>query len=48
MTKNTNIFFTIICYMHTLMHKFQTSFSALIPFPTARERSQQRGHCPSG
>lgn len=34
--------------MHTLMHKFQTSFAVLIPFTTAQERAQQQGHCPSG
>lgn len=44
--QNTKIFFIIICSMHPLMHKFQTSFTVLIPFTTARERSQQQGHCP--
>lgn len=38
----------MICYMHTLIHKFQTSFTVLILFTTAQERAQQQGHCPSG
>lgn len=38
----------MICYMHTLVHKFQTSFTVLILFTTAQEKAQQQGHCPSG